>query len=95
MAITQLLQHLTSAPGVTMNPWEVTFVQQLENQIGIPPIVLLPPFRKLPNVSGVADPDLATQFFQEFFKPGGVTTTLKTDDHSLPGELFVESTDHR
>ena len=74
-----------------MNPRKVSAHQQLQNQIGIAPIVLLPPFGELPNVSGVADPDLATQFFQQFFKPGRITTALKSYDYPLAGKLFVES----
>src|SRR6266700_7305191 len=74
-----------------MNPRKVSAHQQLQNQVSIAPIVLLPPFGILANVSGVPNPNLAPQFFQQFFKPGRIAAALKANDYALPAKLFVES----
>lgn len=56
-------------------------LHQLEHQIRIAPIVLLPPSGAAAYLGGVAEPDLAAQLFQQLFEPGRVTATLKANDY--------------
>src|SRR5216684_1330186 len=74
-----------------MNPRKVSSHQQVQNQISVSPIVLLPPARKQPNRRGMTDPDLATQFLQQFLEPGGIPAALKSNYHLLTRKLLVEA----
>src|SRR5712691_8533261 len=62
---------------------------QIQNEFGVAPIVLLPPTSPTADLGGMPEPDFATQFLEQSFEPGAVTTSFQADDH-LPVELGVE-----
>src|SRR5258708_339577 len=64
--------------------------QQLQNEFGVAPIVLLPPTSSAADLGGMPKPDFATQFLEQSFEPGAVTTGFQTHDY-VPAELGVES----
>src|SRR5262245_23223526 len=39
----------------------------------------------------MSDPDFVSQFLEQFFEPGRITTALKPHHHLLPGKLLVET----
>src|SRR3982074_1218677 len=74
-----------------MNPRKVSSHQQVQNQISVSPIILLPPTRKQPNCRGMSAPDLATQFLQQLLEPGRIPTALESYYHWLTRKLLVEA----
>src|SRR6185436_10495153 len=63
---------------------------QLQNEFGVAPIVLLPPTSPAADLGGMSQPDFATQFLEQSFEPGAVTTGFEADDYR-PAKLRVES----
>src|ERR1041385_8950122 len=62
-----------------------------QNQFRVTPIIFVTPAGTSPNFGGVAQPDFATEFFQQSFEPGTVTTSFQSHDY-LAAELCVERT---
>src|ERR1051325_1701527 len=89
MTVAQLAQDFRAGQVPPLDTREVAFQQQVKNQFGIPPVVLLPPSGEAPDFTGVADPDLAAEFLKQLLEPAAVATGLQADDDSA-GKLRVE-----
>jgi len=66
--------------------------QQIQDQIFISPIILLPPSRQLPDLGRISYQQLMAYFFHHLFKPVRVPTSLDPHNH-FTAELTVESSD--
>src|SRR3977135_205889 len=64
--------------------------QQIQNEFGVAPIVLLAPTSPAADLGGMAEPDFATQLLEQSFEPGAVTTSFQADDYPT-AELGVEA----
>src|SRR5712691_9039853 len=63
---------------------------QIQNEFGVAPIVLLPPTSPAADLGGGAQLDFATQFLEQSFEPGAVSTSFQADDYPA-AELSIES----
>lgn len=72
-----------------MDPRELAPAQQVENQLGIPPVMLLAAGAAA-NLGRVADEDLMTELLQQLDAPGAVAAGLQPDDH-VTRELSIEA----
>src|SRR4029453_8824879 len=68
------------------------FDHQVENQLGIPPVVLLPRAGAASDLGGMPDPDLVPEFGQQFFKPLAGAGSLQLDNHRFR-QLGIELAD--
>src|ERR1700730_9951871 len=73
-----------------MQTGKLIMEHQIQNEFGVAPIVLLPPTSPAADLGGMAEPDFATQFLEQSFEPGAVTTSFQAHDHA-PLELCIES----
>src|SRR5262245_12727984 len=89
-SVTQHSQDFNAFSAVAMDPGEIPFEHDLQDQLGIPTIIFLPPVCSTPNLVSMPHPYCVTKFFEHRFKPGAVSTGLQSHDH-LAGELRVES----
>jgi hypothetical protein len=87
--ITELPQHRAAFFAETMHPGKVSFKQQVQHQIRVTPIILLPARSLASNFCRIAQPNRVAQFRQHLFEPGAVTTGFKGHDY-LPSKLLVE-----
>jgi hypothetical protein len=53
-----------------MDPRELALAQQVEDQLGIPPVILLPAVGAAANLGRVAVQDLMTEALQQLDEPG-------------------------
>src|ERR1700682_1049806 len=67
---------------------------QLQYQISISSIVLLPPPCELSNRGGMSDPRLILQLFQQLLEPGRVATAFTSYYYFLATELFIKGSYH-
>src|SRR6185295_19440484 len=87
--ITELPQHRAAFFAETMHLGKVSFEQQIQHQISIATIILLPARSLASNFGRIAQPDRVAQFRQHLFEPGAVTTGFKGHDY-LTSKLLVE-----
>src|SRR6185369_10124756 len=88
-AVSQHPQDLNAFPAVAVDPGEIPFEHDFQNQLSIPTIIFLSPVCSTPNLGGMPYPYRVTKFFEHRFKPGAVPAGFQPYDH-LAGELRVE-----
>jgi hypothetical protein len=62
------------------------------HQLGVTPVVLLPPFGSAADLGGVAEPYFKPEFSEQLLEPGAVAAGLQPND-DLAGESRVEAAD--
>ncbi len=77
MAITQLPQDRATLVAEGMDAGKVAFHHQVQDQVGIAPVVLLFAWRFASDLGGIAQPNGLAQLRQQLFKPGAVTAGLE------------------
>lgn len=73
-----------------MDPRELALAQQVENQLSIPPVILLATAGAAANLGRVADEELMTEPLRQLDEPGAVAAGPQPDD-DLARELSVEA----
>jgi hypothetical protein len=71
---------------------ELISQQEVEDEGGVSPVILLPALRQPPDLGRVADEYLMAEPLDEFDKPGTVPAGFDPDDH-LAREAEIEATD--
>jgi hypothetical protein len=90
LPLAQHPQYFATLQCRSMQTGKLIVEQQLQNEFGVAPIVLLPPPSPAADLGGMTKPDFAAQFLEQSFEPGTVPTGFQTHDH-LSVELGVES----
>ena len=75
-----------------MDPRELALAQQVENQLGIPPVILLPAAGAAADLGRVADEDLMAEPLLQFHEPSAVAAGFQPDDY-VARELSLEAAD--
>src|SRR4029453_1599156 len=86
--VSQLPQHFPTFLRVAKQRRKLTVHQQLQDQVGIAPIVLLPPPRQSSDLRRIAHQQFVAQALNQLLEPVRVATSFDPDDH-FPLKLTV------
>src|ERR1700719_1228663 len=79
----QQQQYFAALPAGTVHHGKISLHQKFPKQLGIPPVVLLPPLGELPDAPGIAHSQFMAGFLYQPVEPHGISTTLDAHNRAL------------